>query len=150
MYLEYLLSQWKSVRAGLVETINKFRDDELEYKPFTDSRSVRQLMLHIPQEENGEFNYGVVQTLSEFPAEYNSHEYVTIASIQTLLESVHVPTIKYLESRVDADLSRVITTPWGANYLLIEMLEHLIEHEIHHRAELSLILGMLGRQGLDA
>jgi uncharacterized damage-inducible protein DinB len=48
------------------------------------------------------------------------------------------------------DLRRVITTPWGVTYRLIEMLGHLIEHEIHHRAELSLIAGILGRAGLDA
>jgi len=26
---------------------------------------------------------------------------------------------------------------------------HVLEHEIHHRGELSLILGLLGREGLD-
>ncbi len=26
---------------------------------------------------------------------------------------------------------------------------HVLEHEIHHRGELSLILGFLGKQGLD-
>jgi uncharacterized damage-inducible protein DinB len=30
------------------------------------------------------------------------------------------------------------------------MIGHLIEHEIHHRGELSLILGLLGREGLNA
>jgi uncharacterized damage-inducible protein DinB len=30
------------------------------------------------------------------------------------------------------------------------MLWHVVEHEIHHRGELSLILGLLGREGLDA
>jgi len=30
------------------------------------------------------------------------------------------------------------------------MLMHTLEHEIHHRGELSLILGLLGRKGLDA
>jgi uncharacterized damage-inducible protein DinB len=30
------------------------------------------------------------------------------------------------------------------------MISHLLEHEIHHRSELSLILGMLGTDGLDA
>ena len=30
------------------------------------------------------------------------------------------------------------------------MIEHMIDHEIHHRGELSLILGLLGREGLNA
>jgi uncharacterized damage-inducible protein DinB len=30
------------------------------------------------------------------------------------------------------------------------MILHVIEHEIHHRGELSLKLGLLDREGLDA
>ncbi|MCE5207568.1 MAG: DinB family protein [Chloroflexi bacterium] len=30
------------------------------------------------------------------------------------------------------------------------MLRHTLEHEIHHRGELSLTLGLLGHKGLDA
>ncbi len=43
-----------------------------------------------------------------------------------------------------------VETPWGAKSRRIELLWHVIEHEIHHRGELSLMLGMLGREGLDA
>lgn len=107
-------------------------------------------MLHIAQEENGEFNYGITQTLTEFPPDYDPQEYPTLAAIQALLASIHTQTLAYLKTLADADLSRVIVTPWGPSYPLIEMLGHLLEHEIHHRAELSLILGMLGREGLNA
>ena len=31
-----------------------------------------------------------------------------------------------------------------------DMLWHVLEHEIHHRAELSLTLGLLGHEGLNA
>ena len=150
MYLQYLLSHWANVRASLVETIDKFLDDELDFKPFPTSWPVRQLMLHLAQEENGEFNYGITQTLAEFPPDYDSQDYLTRASIQALLASVHASTLAYLTTLVDADLSRIVITPWGPSYPLIEMLGHLIEHEIHHRAELSLILGILGREGLNA
>lgn len=107
-------------------------------------------MLHIAQEENGEFNYGIVQTLDDFPPAYNPQDYPTIASIKSLLDAVHTSMVAYLRSLDEADLGRVIHTPWGATYRQIEMIGHLIEHEIHHRAELSLILGLLGRPGLDA
>jgi uncharacterized damage-inducible protein DinB len=150
MDVTYIVAHWERVRAGLLETIDKFDDDELEFKPFAAAWSVRQLILHIAQEERGEFQYGIAQTLDAFPPEYHPQEYPTIATIQALLEAVHAPTIAYLQSLDDADLSRVIDTPWGARYPLYDMLGHLIEHEIHHRAELSLLLGMLGRTGFDA
>jgi uncharacterized damage-inducible protein DinB len=150
MQVEYLVRRWNNVRAGLLATIDKFRDEELDFKPFAAAYSVRQLILHIAQEEHGEFGYGIVQTLDEFPPEYHAPDYATLESIKALLQSVHAPSIDYLASLADADLQRVVTTPWGATYRLIEMFDHIIEHEIHHRAELSLMLGMLGREGLNA
>ena len=150
MGLEYVIAHWERVRAGLIATIDKFRDGDLDFKPFPASWSVRQLMLHIAQEENGEFNHGIAQTLTKFPSEYNLRDYPTIAAIQSLLASVHSQPAAYLKTLNDADLGQVITTPWGPRYRLIEMIGHLIEHEIHHRAELSLILGMPGREGLNA
>jgi uncharacterized damage-inducible protein DinB len=150
MDLAYLLSHWKNVRAGLIETIDKFHDQELDFRPFPTSWPVRRLLLHIAHEEYGEFHCGIVQTLDQFPAEYDPQNYPTRKAIKSLLESVHSLTLKYLEGLDENDLGRVITTPWGPHYRLIEMIGHLIEHEIHHRAELSLILGMLGREGLNA
>ena len=145
-----LLEHWRTVRAGLLETIGKFRDEELNFKPFATAWTVRQLMLHIAQEERGEFAYGITQALSEFPPEYILADYPVIQTIQARLEAVHTETLNYLTALRDDDLQRIIETPWGAHFLLIEMIDHMIDHEIHHRAELSLILGMLGREGLDA
>jgi uncharacterized damage-inducible protein DinB len=148
--LHYIISHWQAVRAGLVDTIGKFHDEELEYKPFTASWSVREIMLHIAQEENGEFNYGITRKLQEFPSGYDEQNYATKASVESLMASVHSGNIEYLKGLDEDALGRVIDTPWGASYRLIEMIDHLIEHEVHHRAELSLILGMLGREGLNA
>jgi uncharacterized damage-inducible protein DinB len=39
---------------------------------------------------------------------------------------------------------------WGEVARPIDTLWHLLEHELHHRGELSLMLGLLGRAGLDA
>ena len=150
MYLEHIVEHWKGVRTGLIETIGKFRDEELDFRPFATSWSVQELMLHIAQEEHGELQYGIIQRLDAFPAEYPPDHYSTIGAIQALLESVHAQSSAYLDTLDDAALHEAITTPWGAEYRLISMIDHLIDHEIHHRAELSLILGMLGRTGLDA
>ena len=49
-------------------------------------------------------------------------------------------TNAYLEKLIESDLQCVNGTPWGNHHYLMEMTGHLIEHETHHRAELSLIL----------
>ena len=67
-----------------------------------------------------------------------------------MLASVHEETIEYVLNIDDGDLEGEIEVGWGGTYPLIDMIWHVMEHEIHHRGELSLILGLLGREGLDA
>lgn len=148
--LAYMCAHWQSVRDGLMATLDKLHESELDFKPYPAAWTVRELLLHIAQEERGERDYGICQTRETFPEAYNPQEYPSKEAIQALLSAVHTETIAFLAAREDGDLDQIIATPWGANYQLIEMLGHLIEHEIHHRAELSLILGILGREGLDA
>jgi uncharacterized damage-inducible protein DinB len=148
--IQNLIDRWSNVRLRLLETVDKFSDSELDFRPFPSSWSVRSLMLHIAHEENGEFNHGLTQTLTEFPPEYDPTLYPSRAALKALLAQVHAPSQAYLATLADADLERSIHTPWGTDARLVEMVDHLIEHEIHHRAELSLILGILGKQGLNA
>jgi uncharacterized damage-inducible protein DinB len=150
MFVEYLISHWAIVRDGLVETIDKFHEDELDFEPYAGARTVRRIILHIAQEEHGELGYGILQNQMGFPPEYSDKSYRDKATVLALLASVHRETIDYLNTLSEADLSRKIDTPWGASYPLVTLLGHLIEHEIHHRGELSLILGLLGREGLNA
>jgi uncharacterized damage-inducible protein DinB len=150
MNLNQLISRWKQVRAGLLTTIRSFSDEELAYAPYAGGWSVAQLMLHIAHEENGEIRYGITGELTAWPPEYRREDYPSIDAIEALLTQVHDRTEAYLETLNDADLERVINAPWGNSYPLTDMLWHVLEHEIHHRGELSLLLGLLGHEGLDA
>ena len=76
--------------------------------------------------------------------------YPTIDSIQSLLAAVHAETLAASAALTEGDMERVLRTPWGTEPRLGEMLGHIVEHEIHHRGELSLMLGQLGRAGIDA
>ncbi len=106
-------------------------------------------MAHIAHEEAGEFEYGITQVLPEFPTAYKLDDYATKSAVLSLLESVHANSAAYLEKLSEEDLDRVVETPWGKSHRLVEMIGHLIEHETHHRGELSLIIGILGREGLN-
>lgn len=47
----YLIAHWTRLRAGPIETVDRFRDDELDFRPWP----APQIMLQIAQEEHGEF-----------------------------------------------------------------------------------------------
>jgi len=150
MKLDWIIAIWDGIRDGLAETIDKFSEDELMYVPFDGGYSVRQILLHIAQEELGEIQYGITGELDAFPSDYSQTEYLTKASIRNLLSDVHESTRSYLQTLEDQDLYREIEAGWGGKYLLIDLIWHVMEHEIHHRGELSFILGLLGKEGLDA
>ena len=150
MSLAELTQRWEHVRLGLLVTLEKFAPDELDFRPYPGAWSVRELILHVAQEEQGEFNHGLTQTLPAFPPAYDPTHYPDLPALQALLASIHAPNLAYLQGLPDSDLDRLVHTPWGAEATVRQMVEHLLEHEIHHRGELSLILGLLGRAGLDA
>ncbi|MGB3714538.1 MAG: DinB family protein [Candidatus Promineifilaceae bacterium] len=149
MKLSQLFSHWKQVRDDLLSTIDKFDDEELTFVPFESSMSAGQIMLHIGDAEEGWFRYVVSRVLEEWP-DYDLEAYPTTEAIKDQLITVHTRTEKFLESLGLNDLERIIDMPKRDYRLSLGwIIWHVLEHEIHHRGELSLILGMFGRAGLD-
>lgn len=145
-----LVGVWTHVRAGLIETLGRFSDADLGFAPFASSWTARETALHIAHEECGEVGYGLSGKLAAFPPPYPPASYPTVAAIIALLEQTHRDTLAYAADIPATAFDATVHTPWGSEERRGEMLWHVIEHEIHHRAELSLMLGMLGRQGFDA
>jgi uncharacterized damage-inducible protein DinB len=150
MTVAKIIQFWSQIRADLIDTIDKFTGEDLSYTPVENGYSVGEIILHIAHEEYGEIQYGLTREIGEFPPPFPNEEYPSIRSIKGLLASVHKQTIEYLETLDDTDLDQEFEAQWGEKRALIEFIAHVIEHEIHHRGELSLILGVLGREGLDA
>ncbi|MGB2896833.1 MAG: DinB family protein [Anaerolineales bacterium] len=149
MNLSRMFYHWRQVRSDLLATMDKFSDDELTFVPFNASRAVGQIMLHIAGAEEGWFRYVIGRGYDEWPPEYSLADYPDIGSIKALLTKVHTRTEAYLDTQDLADLECMIDAPWGKSIPLGWIIWHVLEHEIHHRGELSLILGLLGREGLD-
>ncbi len=150
MLVDHLVSYWRHIRDGLFSTIDKFSAEELAFVPFEGGYSARQIMLHIAHEEEIEIRYGLLGELDEFPAAYQPEDYPAKDSIKSLLSQVHHRTETHLQSLADEDLDKDIEARWGETYKQVNMILHVMEHEVHHRGELSLILGLLDREGLDA
>ncbi len=144
------LAHWETTRSGLLATIDKFRDEELAYAPFEGGMTAGQIMLHIAQEELGEVQYGLTRELNSWPAEFLLEDYNTIEVVKRLLGEVHERTKAYLTALDEDALDQPIEMPWSVTVMMGEAVWHILDHEIHHRGELSLILGLLGREGFDA
>jgi uncharacterized damage-inducible protein DinB len=147
---DLLLSRWQLVRDGLHETALKLDAAELAFRPATGAYTAGETLLHVAHEELIEVHYGITGALDGVPPAYDASEFPDVASILATLDEVHAPTVEHLRGLTDEALLSDIQAPWGARQQQVAALMHVIEHEIHHRGELSLMLGLLGKTDLDA
>jgi uncharacterized damage-inducible protein DinB len=149
MKLNEYFGHWEEVRVGLLETLDGFKPEDLDFQPFEDSWSVRRISVHIANTEDGWLRYIVQQVIDEWPEWPELEATADLETIKQKLSAVHAQTMSYLgELDVDA-FNRVFKAPWGGQLKVGWCFWHVLEHEIHHRGELSLVLGLLGREGLD-
>jgi len=144
-----MFSHWDQVRGSLLVMIDRFNQEDLTFSPFKDSWSVGQIMLHIADCEDN-WLHGVVRQEVKPWIFYGLADYPSREAIREMLERAHNRTIAFLDSLEEDDLDKVYKISDGESYTLRWIIWHVLEHEIHHRGELSLALGLLGREGWGA
>ncbi|MBN1965722.1 MAG: DinB family protein [Anaerolineae bacterium] len=134
---------WDIVREDLIDAIDRLSEEHLDFVPVAGLWSLGTVLRHIANAEEGWFRYVVERQYNEWPPDYTAEDYPTIASVKALLAETHARTDAYLEALDEADLDTRIPTS-GGDTSIRWVIWHVIEHEIHHRGEVFLMLGMLG------
>lgn len=143
-------------RPYLLMAVDALPREHFDWKPRPDVLTAHQTIVHIAEAERA-WLCSVVdgQPDEEWVSEHAdaSQGWRTVidapdhAALHRLLEEWHRPTQRWFE-RPAADLARISTRtlPDGSvrHYTLHWILDHVQEHEIHHRAQLNLYLRMLG------
>jgi uncharacterized damage-inducible protein DinB len=148
MKLSEMFSHWEQVRNDLLKTIGQFKEEELTFIPFDGAWPVGQIMLHIADCEDN-WLHGVIRGEFKPWIWYPLADHSTKADIVDMLDKARARTIPFLEGLGEGNLDEKFTNPNGDQFTMRWIIWHVLEHEIHHRGELSLILGLLGRVGLD-
>ena len=148
MQLSELFSHWNQVHADTLAVLDKFTEGELTYVAYPGGMTVGRITLHIADAKDGWFHRIFTGERQDWPADYTLENYPSKAAIAALLTGVHSKIFERLAGLSEADLDNQVDSPWGT-FSLRFILWHILEHEIHHRGELSLILGLLGREGLE-
>jgi len=145
-----LLKRWPNVREGLMTIINAFQEDQLGFVPVEGGWTAGRIMLHISSAANYWLHSGILSEVNVYQAgERTLENYPMLVSIKGFLTQEHRRTLDLLEAFAPADWQTPFRYPDGHNYQPSWVFWHVLEHEIHHWGELSLILGLLGRRGLD-
>lgn len=143
-----LFSHWQTVRRDLLRALDMLSDEQLAFVPREGLWSLGRVTRHIARAEEGWFRYVVTRELAEWPR-FPEEDYPTVEAIKALLTEVHARTEAYLATVDAADLDRTVTTPRGEELSLGWIVWHVLEHEIHHRGEIYLMLGLMGLEAPD-
>lgn len=142
-----VFGNWQATRLGLYQALDKLTDDQLNFVPRAGLWSLGETARHIAETETGWIGIIARNEIDTWP-KYPAGQYTTVAAIKQLLEEVHQRTLAYLNGKTEADLDRVIDLSWGT-ITVGGVVWHVLEHEIHHRGEIYLMLGLLGMEAPD-
>ena len=142
-----LFGYWKQVRQGLVEALDMLTNAQLDFVPRQGLWSLRETVCHIAGTEEGWLRYYTANRWHENPPQ--AADYPTIVSLKTLLAQQHAITEAQFAENAEAALAQVCSLPWGAQVTMGWAVWHVLEHEIHHRGEVFLMLGLLGIEAPD-
>lgn len=150
MEKDLLIARWPVVRKGLVALIDVFDEGDLSYVPVAGGWTVGEIMLHIGDSAEYWLHSGKLSEINIFNEDRATLEnFPTKSAIKGYLAEEHAMTMALLEGFDPARWQTRITHLDGDQYTPAWIFWHVLEHEIHHRGELSLITGILGREGLD-
>ncbi len=143
--LEVLLENWDRFRSVTLQFLDVLKDDDLNWRPEPDAFSCGQQLLHIAQTEaycfrglfGGEWDKGVLKFPGAIPS---------VGELRRYFAEVRGTTSQRLESLTDADLATLHSGPnASAHYPLRWWLWFVLEHEIHHKAQLAVYLRQMGK-----
>jgi uncharacterized damage-inducible protein DinB len=111
---------------------------------------LHQTVVHIAGAEDGWFRYVVTHELSGWgEADYQAGDYPKLIDVKKLLSDVHAHVEAMFIQDPDAKMAEPVKLPWGPTITIGEVVWHILEHEIHHRGEVYLMLGLMGIEAPD-
>jgi uncharacterized damage-inducible protein DinB len=142
-----LFQRWSEVRAGLVTALEKLADAQLDFTPRQGLWSLRETVVHIAGTEDGWLRSYTANRWHENPPE--ARDYPTVESLKNLLAEAHARTQAQFAQDAEGLLEQICQLPWGGQVSMGWAVWHVLEHEIHHRGEIYLMLGLMSKEAPD-
>ena len=130
---------WDLARQDLIDALGRLTDEQLDFAPKEDMRSIGDVARHIVDAEAGWVNLVVLEEDETWP-EYPEDELPTVQSILNEMERVHAIT-EHLLDKHDIEWLSETREKWGGTFSLRWVFWHILDHEIHHRVEIFLAAG---------
>lgn len=151
--LDEAIEAWTYARNGVIEEAEVIPDEEYDYRPRDESRSVSELLLHVVEsglmmsgelsDPEGDFTR---DDFAGFMERYAGDvpESPSPAELRTLLRSTLDEGVERIRGAGEVGMLQTIRRFDGELWTRIAWMNHGIAHEEHHRGQVALYARLLG------
>jgi uncharacterized damage-inducible protein DinB len=134
---------WEKVRARTVRVADRIPPDRLEWTWQAGKFTLGDLVRHLAGIERDMY----AENAQRRPSRYRGHGRELAdgpEAVRAYVETKHAESMEIFRRLTDADLQEHCVTPGGAPITISKWLRLMAEHEIHHRGQIYMALGILG------
>ncbi len=137
------LPYFENIRKRTRRVIDTIPRDRIEWTHQEGKFTLGDLVRHIAATERYMFAENVQGNESRYPG--HTRELADgYDNVMRYFENMHAEAMDIFSGLQDDDLQRKCTTPGGVAITTWKWLRSMVEHEVHHRGQIYLMLGMLG------
>jgi uncharacterized damage-inducible protein DinB len=140
--IDPFLKYFSNIRERTLRVARTIPPDQINWSPAPNKFTFADILRHIAVTER----YMFAENIQNKPSRYTTHGpelAATHEEIFALLDRLHAESMEIFARLSDADLQTKCTTPGGAAITTWKWLRSMTEHEIHHRGQLYIYLGIL-------
>ncbi len=141
--IEGFLTYFENVRGRTVRVAERIPADGLEWRPAEGFFSCGDLVRHIAATERLMFAENVLGRPSRYPG-HGPELASGLAAVLGYLRSAHEEATAIFRGLGEAELRRPCLTPAGTTLPTWKWLRAMVEHEVHHRGQLYVMLHLMG------
>lgn len=140
---DLFLTYYEGVRERTRRVVACIPDAQMEWRHAPGRFTFGDLVRHMAALERYMFAENVAGRPSTYPG-HGRELADTPDEVRRFFEKMHAEALEIFRTLSDDDLDQRCTTPAGASLPIWKWLRAMVEHEVHHRGQLYLMLGMIG------
>jgi uncharacterized damage-inducible protein DinB len=134
---------WENIHARTARVVAVIPRDRFDWRPVEGAFSFADLIRHLAAIERYMFAENAHGRWSAYPG-HGADLADGADEVLKLYRELHAQAVALISGLQDSDLQLPCTTPGGATMSRAKWLRAMIEHEVHHRGQIYLMLKMIG------
>ena len=137
------LGYWDGIRSRTRRVVDRIPDERFDWSPRDGAWSFADLLRHLASIERWMFTENAFRRPSRYPG-CGPELADGPAAVRGYMDRLHRESLELLATLGPDDLEARCVTPAGSEITVWKWLRAMVEHEVHHRGQIYLMLGQLG------